>query len=80
MENLIATSPNATEILHKFKSKDKQESVKEIRVKWAAESREKQYWPRDTLLTEDNCEPVLRMMAIGVGKDIFDVKIESKKA
>ena len=75
----MATSPNATEILHKFKSKDSRESIKEIRVKWSAYSREKQYWPRDTLLTEENCEPVLRMMAIGAGKDIFDLKVESKK-
>lgn len=80
METLITTSPNTAEILHKFKSKDKQESIKEIRVKWATESRDKQYWPRDTILTEENCEPVLRLMAIGVGKDIFDVTLESKKA
>ena len=79
MEALIATSPNAAQILHKFKSKDNRESVKEIRVKWAAQASEKTYWPRETLLTEENCEPVLRMMAIGVGKDVLDVKVESKK-
>jgi hypothetical protein len=37
---------------------------------------------KETLLTEENIEPVLRMMAVGVGKDVFDVKVKvnEKKA
>lgn len=31
---------------------------------------------RKTLATEENLEPVLRMMAVGVGKDVFDVKVK----
>lgn len=79
MESLIATSPNAAEILYKYKSKDKREAIKEIKVKWSGYSTEKQYWPRETILTDENCEPVLRMMAVGVGKDVLDVKTEGKK-
>ena len=79
MENLTATSPNAAEALHKYRSKETKDTVREIRVRWASEGRDKQLFPRDTLLTEENCEPVLRMMAIGVGKDVFDIKLESKK-
>jgi hypothetical protein len=79
MEALTATSPNAAEVLYKYKSKDTKETIKEIKVRWATEGRDKQLFPRETILTEENCEPVLRMMAIGVGKDVFDVKLESKK-
>ena len=79
MEALMATSPNAAEVLFKYKSKDTKDTVKEIKVRWATEGRDKQLFPRETILTEENCEPVLRMMAIGVGKDVFDVKLESKK-
>ena len=79
IEKLSASSPNAVEFMHKYKSKEATESVKEIRVKWASEGRDKQLFPRETVLTEENCEPVLRMMAIGVGKDVFDIKMQSKK-
>jgi len=79
MEALMATSPNAAEVLFKYRSKDIKDTIKEIKVRWATEGRDKQLFPRETILTEENCEPVLRMMAIGVGKDVFDVKLESKK-
>lgn len=45
-------------------------------MRWASEGRDKQLYPRETVLTEENCEPVLRMMAIGVGRDVFDVKMD----
>ncbi|KAK5710253.1 hypothetical protein LTR17_019023 [Elasticomyces elasticus] len=48
-------------------------------VKWSSD-RDKQLFPKDTVLTEDNCEPVLRMMAIGGGNDVFDVKLEKSQA
>lgn len=76
MEKLASSSPNCAEFMSKYKSKDSQESVSEIKVKWASEGRDKQLFPKETILTEDNCEPVLRMMAIGVGKDVFDIKME----
>jgi hypothetical protein len=65
--------------MSKYKSKEAKETVKQIKVKWSSEGRDKQLFPKETLLTEDNCEPVLRMMAIGVGKDVFDVKMEVQK-
>jgi hypothetical protein len=52
---------------------------KEIRVRWAVEGRDSKTFPRETILTDENVEPVLRMMAIGVGKDVFDIRVESKK-
>ncbi|EMC93738.1 hypothetical protein BAUCODRAFT_36191 [Baudoinia panamericana UAMH 10762] len=76
MESLAESSPNCHEWGQKFRSKDVKETVGEIKVKWASEGRDKQLFPKETILTEDNCEPVLRMMAVGVGKDVFDIKLE----
>lgn len=66
----------------KYRSKDISETVREITVKWAAEGRDSRVFVKETLLTEENIEPVLRMMAVGVGKDVFDVKVKvlEKKA
>jgi len=60
----------------KYRSKDISETVREITVKWAADGRDSRTFVKETLLTEENIEPVLRMMAVGVGKDIFDVKVK----
>ena len=82
IERVIATSPNAGEFLGKYRSKDVTETVKEIVVKWASEGRDSRVFVRETLLTEENLEAVLKMMAVGVGKDVFDVKVKvlEKKA
>jgi hypothetical protein len=83
IERVIATSPNAGEFLGKYRSKDVTETVKEIVVKWASEGRDSRVFVRETLVTEENLEAVLKMMAVGVGKDVFDVKIkihENKKS
>lgn len=60
----------------KYRSKEVSESVREIVVKWAAEGRDSRVFVKETLLTEENVEPVLRMMAVGVGRDVFDVKVK----
>jgi hypothetical protein len=75
INNLIATSPNAAEFMGKYRSKDISETVREITVKWAGEGRDSRVFVRETLVTEENIEPVLRMMAVGIGKDVFDVKV-----
>jgi hypothetical protein len=66
----------------KYRSKDISETVREITVKWAGEGRDSRVFVKETLVTEENIEPVLRMMAVGVGKDVFYVKVrvlEKKK-
>jgi hypothetical protein len=73
---LLATSPNAGEFLGKYRSKDVTETVKEIGIKWASEGRDSRIFVRETLVTEGDLEAVLRMMAVGVGKDVLDVKIK----
>lgn len=42
----------------------------------AGEGRDSRVFVKETLVTEENIEPVLRMMAVGVGKDVFDVKVK----
>ena len=78
METLLASSPNAAEPLFKYRNKESKDVVKEIRVRWG-KGNSKQWFPKETILTEENREPVLRMMAVGVGKDVFDVKVESQQ-
>ena len=75
IERLIATSPNAGEFMGKYRSKDISETVREITVKWAAEGRDSRVFVKETLVTEENVEAVLRMMGVGVGRDVFDVKV-----
>jgi len=78
IEGMANSSPNAAEFLGKYRSKDVKETVDQIRVKWSG--RDTQLFPKETLLTEDNCEAVLRMMAIGSGRDVFDVKLNAQKS
>lgn len=80
MVGLIAKSPNTAEPLHQYKSKETKDTVKQIRVKWASEGRDKQLFPRETILTDENCEAVLRMMSLNLSKDVFDIRLESQKA
>ncbi|KAL1586238.1 hypothetical protein WHR41_05396 [Cladosporium halotolerans] len=76
IESLLSSSPNAQEFMGKYRGKDVREAVREVTVKWAAEGRDSRVWVRETLLTEENVEAVLRMMAVGVGRDVFDVKVK----
>ncbi len=79
MQSLLGSSPNAAEFLGKYRNKESKDSIKDVTVKWAYEGRDKQLFPRETIMTQENCGPVLRMMAVGVGKDVFDVKLSPVK-
>ena len=76
---LATSSPNCAEFMSKYKSKDSSEAVKEIRIKWASEGRDKQLFPRETVLTDDNTEPILQMIKLGGSKDVLDVKMDVKQ-
>ena len=80
MLTLIQSSPNAKEPLAAYKSKDSKDVILEIRVKWATEGRDPNLFPRETKLTDNNVEPVLRMMQVGIGRDVFDIRLDSQKA
>ncbi|KAK5170352.1 uncharacterized protein LTR77_004939 [Saxophila tyrrhenica] len=80
MQSLLASSPNLAEFMGKYRNKELKDVVKDVTVRWASEGRDKQLFPRETVLTKENCAPVLRMMAVGVGKDVFDVKLMPAKA
>lgn len=76
----VLESPNCAEILSNYRSKDNKDEVGDIRVKWSSEGRDKQLFPKETLLTDDNVEPVLRLMsASGVGRDTFDIKLKQPR-
>lgn len=78
IEALASSSPNCAEFMHKYRSKDlPPEKVGQIKVRWGG--RDKQLFPKETILTEDNSEAVLRMMAIGQGNDVLDVHLEKPK-
>ena len=61
-----------------YRSEGVTEVVKEIVVRWAPEGRDSKVFVKETVVTEENLEAVLRMMAVGIGKDVFVVKIELK--
>lgn len=63
----------------KYRNKDVTETVREVLVKWSAEGRDSRVFVKETLLTEENAEAVLRMMAVGVGRDVLDVKVRVKE-
>ena len=63
----------------KYRSKDISETVREITVKWAAEGRDSRVFVKETLVTEENLGAVLRMMRVGVGRDVFDVKVRVER-
>lgn len=76
----VLESPNCAEILSNYRSKENKDEVGDIRVKWSLDGRDKQLYPKETILTDDNVEPVLRLMsASGVGKDTFDIKLKQQK-
>ncbi|KAK3065943.1 hypothetical protein LTR53_017866 [Teratosphaeriaceae sp. CCFEE 6253] len=75
-----SSSPNCAEFMARHRSKDVVEKVGEIKVKWSGEGRDRQLFPKATVLTEENCEAVLRMMSHGVGRDVFDVTLVKGKA
>lgn len=76
----VLESPNCAEILSSYRNKENKDEVGDIRVKWSSEGRDKQLFPKDTLLTDDNVEPVLRLMSSsGVGKDTFDIKLKQQE-
>lgn len=78
IETLAAASPNCAEFMSKYKKKDQTDTVSDIKVRWASEGRDMKLFPKETTLTEDNVEAVLRMMAIGSSRDVLDVTLEKK--
>lgn len=79
MASQMDSSPNCQEFMHKFASKESKEMIREVRVRWSVEGRDGKIFPRETKITDDNCEAVLSMMAFGIGRDVFDIRVESRK-
>ncbi|CAJ2501523.1 Uu.00g043760.m01.CDS01 [Anthostomella pinea] len=73
IDRLSHSSPvGSKEDIESNKSDESNKTVDTITVQWAG--KDKQLFPKETLLTEDNCESALRMMA---NQDIFEVKMKN---
>ena len=79
LEAAISASPNCRGALDKYSKNKNPHEVKSIKVRWANEPRESKLWPSATVLTKDNVEAVLRLVALHQGKDILEVEAEQKE-
>jgi len=62
----------------RFQSRERNEKVKNMKVKWGVSSGRDAIWPKATVVTEENLEAVLLMMERGggVGRDVLEVVLE----
>ena len=79
IESAISASPNCRGALDKYSKNKNPHEVKSVKVRWAGEPRESRLWPNATILTEDNVEAVLKLVALHDGKDIIEVEAEQKE-
>ncbi|KAF2184020.1 hypothetical protein K469DRAFT_196788 [Zopfia rhizophila CBS 207.26] len=70
----IATSPNCSEFMGKYKSTDAVEQINEIRVHWAESGRDRKVWPEYTIVTEENVGAILEVLKGSVGRDVLEIK------
>lgn len=71
---IIPKSPNCAEALAKYSKSKGDWKVNEIKVRWSGEPREARLWPSSTILTEENVEAVLQLVALHGGKDVMMVE------
>jgi hypothetical protein len=75
MESLLAESPNAAEFMHKYRNKDSKDDITKVVVKWSSFGRDSNF-PKETILTQDNYQAVLALMAASNGKDVLAVTLK----
>ncbi|KAF2085529.1 hypothetical protein K490DRAFT_58674 [Saccharata proteae CBS 121410] len=87
IQSTIATSKNCEEFMAKYKKKPEQgdsgygdggEKVGSVKVRWATAAgagRDAKSWPATTEVTEENVEAVLRLVELGGGRDVLEVKV-----
>jgi len=78
--DIVPKSVNCEEFMAKYKKKDQQETVSSVKVKWSVAGRDKQTFPAETKLTDENVEAVLMLIeSSGIGKDVLEVSLEASK-
>jgi hypothetical protein len=75
MESLLAESPNAAEFMHKYRKKDSKDTITKVVVKWSSFGRDSNF-PKETILTQDNYQAVLALIAASNGKDVLAVTLK----
>lgn len=62
--------------MNKYKSKDAQETIQEIKIHWSEAGRDRKVWPEYTIVTDENWGAILELLRLGVGKDVLEIKVE----
>ncbi|KAH7113216.1 hypothetical protein B0J11DRAFT_145346 [Dendryphion nanum] len=75
LTSTMASSPNCAEFMGKYKSKDVQETVQELRIHWSEAGRDRKVWPEYTIVTDQNWPAILELLRLGAGKDVLEVKV-----
>lgn len=71
----IASSPNCAEFMGKYKNKETQESIQEMKIHWSSAGRDSKVWPEYTALTEENWPAIIELLDLGKGKDVLEIKV-----
>ncbi|KAF2681493.1 hypothetical protein K458DRAFT_309667 [Lentithecium fluviatile CBS 122367] len=68
-------SPNCSEFMSKYKSKDAVEQILEWRIHWSESGRDHKVWPEYTIITDANFAAILELLKLGQGKDVLEIKV-----
>lgn len=73
----LQASPNCAEVLSKYRQKDAKDTIVLVKVRWASEGRDEFLFPKETVLTAENCRAILRLISLNRGRDVLDVTVET---
>ncbi|PNS20215.1 hypothetical protein CAC42_5665 [Sphaceloma murrayae] len=79
IQSIIEKSPNCEEKLSKYSKTKSTHTVTGVKVRWSGEPREARLWPSGTIITEDNIEASLNLVALHSGKDVLEVEVSTKE-
>lgn len=71
----ISSSPNCAEFMGKYKSKEAQEVIQEMKVHWSEAGRDRKVWPEYTIVTEENFPAILEVLKASPGRDVLEIKV-----
>ncbi|PSK60841.1 hypothetical protein B9Z65_991 [Elsinoe australis] len=79
LQDVIEKSPNCEERLSKYSKTRTETTVKGIKVRWSGEPREARLWPASTILTKNNIEAALQLIAMHQGKDVLELEVVTRE-
>ena len=78
VQAVVASSPNCEERLSKYSKNKNVLEARGLKVRWSGEPREAKLWPSSTIITDENVEAVLGLMALHGGKDVLEVEMHQE--